>query len=279
MSDCTIKKAEEFLSNLSYSSEMSKQTGLCESSGRSASQSFIETWSSKDLEDVFTGAPDEMVVVRNTFIQLRKLAGVEEYNTNHQNGGSIHPDRFISAPAGFGIPPVSLPATGTSPVISCPVAVPEPRVEEASPSLVTQTTVMVRNIPTRISSKTFTEVVLASDPSVDDIDFIYLPIDFKTNKNLGYCFINFKDVSHASAFSDKYNDKKYVFCDTSEKKLQINWSNRQGFVKNLEVFTQTKMLDTWPAHYRPLAQWKDELVPIDSQLLSSILGESAFIPK
>jgi hypothetical protein len=268
MSDCTIRKAEEFLSNLSHSSELTQQIGSFESSGRSGNQSFIETWSSKDLEEVFTGAPDEMVVVRNTFLQLRKLAEVDGYYANH---------RFISAPAAFGIPPVS--ARGSSPVVSRPVVVPETHVVEAIPSPASQTTIMVRNIPTRISSKTFTEVVLASDPSVDDIDFIYLPIDFKTNKNLGYCFINFKDTAHASAFSDKYNDKKYVFCDTSEKKLKINWSNRQGFVKNLEVFTQTKMLDTWPAQFRPLAQWKDELVPIDSQLLSSILGESAFIPK
>ncbi len=69
----------------------------------------------------------------------------------------------------------------------------------------------------------------------------------------------------------KYNGKKYVFCDTSEKMLQITLSNRQGYYKNLEVFTQTKLLDTWPPNYRPLAEYEGDLVPIDSTLLQTIL--------
>ena len=133
----------------------------------------------------------------------------------------------------------------------------------------------MRNIPTRISARTLLDVLqgaFTTTSVVELVDFVYLPIDFKTNKNLGYAFINFANASNASDCIAKLNDKKYVFCETSEKQLQITYSNRQGYMKNLEVFTQTKMLDTWPDIFRPLARSNGTLVPVSSDLLAQILG-------
>ena len=225
---------EDFLSNLS-----SRSSGKLTEGGQGPQGSSLEM------------EPEEMLIVRNTFLELCKIADC-----------SINPDRFISAPAIFGQAASSISPSDledAAPQISSPI--------------LNQTTVMVRNIPTRISATTFMKVVFAdkADPS-EVVDFLYLPIDFKTNKNLGYCFLNFKRPEEASQFLSKYDTRKYVFCETSEKKLQINWSNRQGFVKNLEVFTQTKMLDTWPSEFRPLALWEGSLRPIDSVLLGEILN-------
>ena len=175
------------------------------------SRSLMDAWSSQELHDVFNGDGDEMIVVHNTFIEWCKMAEVNQYNILHQNGGSIHPDRFTSAPAIFGTSSF-LPAA--SPLREVPSTVPEvasPPTQPLPSPPVSATTVMVRNIPTRISSKTFIEVVLSYAPAATLVDFLYLPIDFKTNKNLGYCFINFVSEDKAAEFTAKYNDRKYVF--------------------------------------------------------------------
>ena len=160
-----------------------------------------------------------LLIVRNTFLELCRLAVV--------------PDRFMSAPPTF-------------------------------PSL-DSTTLMVRNIPTRTTADNFMRSCELNDTQ---IDFFYLPIDFKTRKNLGYSFINFVSSEFAKEFILKFNEKQFVFCATSEKKLAITYSNRQGYISNVKVFTETKLLDTWPLEYRPLAKFNDKLLPLDSSLLA-----------
>ena len=246
-------------------SEGRETPGSCESelSHAESTASLMEMWKAHGLGDSFQGAADEMLVVHNTFLELCRMADLH----------TVNPDRFISAPAAFGSSsvPVQVPtevknAGAVEAVLRQPLA----------DNTVPQTAVMMRNIPTRISSKTLIEVVLSyKQPLTELVDFLYLPIDFKTNKNLGYCFINFRSEADAAEFIAKFNDKKYVFCETSEKRLQITFSNRQGFAKNVEVFTQTKMLDTWPDEFRPLALFNGALVPISSDLLAAILTRPA----
>ena len=247
------------------------------------SKSLLDMWSGLHTDQISAGngtgfvtGEDEMLVVRNTFLELCKLA---------EKQGEHNPDRFMSAPAAYSFPSENRSPQSTtetkSPTDLHRSPRPEPVAENAynfptpeTPSSgAEESTVMVRNIPTRISAAKLVETVLSyRSPVTSLIDFLYLPIDFKTNKNLGYCFINFKSNSLAREFTEKFNQKKYLFCDTSEKMLQITLSNRQGYLKNLEVFTQTKLLDTWPPQFRPFAEFQGELVPIDSGLLMTILA-------
>jgi hypothetical protein len=215
--------------------------------------------------DMFTGAPDELLVVHNTFLELCKMGDTHPVNA----------DRFVSAPALLG--GVYLPIIdgqnsdsakkethANPPTKSCSDLGPEEL-----------TTLMMRNIPTRTSAKALLDLIVATfGRSLESlVDFVYLPIDFKTNKNLGYCFINFTEATDAVDLIRILNGRKYLFCDTSEKQLQISYSNRQGYSKNLEVFTQTKMLDTWPEVFRPLAKVNGALVPVRSDLLAQIVGD------
>ena len=239
------------------------------------SKSLLDMWSGLHTDQIslndghgFCTGGEEMLVVRNTFLELCKLA---------EKQGPYNPDRFVSAPAAYSFPSsesLSSPKTTTESstpenAYNFPPSTPVSLTTASSG----MSTLMMRNIPTRISSTKLIETVLSTTSTniTSLIDFLYLPIDFKTNKNLGYCFINFKSDELAKQFMIKYNGRKYVFCDTSEKMLQITLSNRQGYYKNLEVFTQTKLLDTWPPNYRPLAEYEGDLVPIDSTLLQTIL--------
>jgi hypothetical protein len=232
-----------------------REAGISEESKSSVS----ELRTSHGLRELFRGDTDEMLVVHNTFLELCKMTDLQTVAT----------DRFVSAPAMFG---VTIPSKVQSkPPISESVETREQAETELSSM---QTTVMVRNIPTRTSVKVLLELLEKTlDGLLEElVDFVYLPIDFKTNKNLGYCFINFTSPELATACISELDSKKYVFCDTSEKQLQISYSNRQGYFRNLEVFAQTKMLDTWPSHFRPLSKVNGTLVPVSADLLAQILG-------
>lgn len=248
------------------SSEESVHSSQCHDS-----KSLLEMWSGLHTDQISSGAEngfptgdDEMLVVRNTFLELCKLA---EKQVVH------NPDRFVSAPAAYSFP-------GSTPAQNSPERLRVPPLQENAynfppntPVSAGESTVMVRNIPTRISSSRLIEKVLSyRTPATSLVDFLYLPIDFKTNKNLGYCFINFKSNQLAREFAEQFHGKKYLFCETSEKMLQVSLSNRQGYIRNLEVFAHTKLLDTWPPEYRPLAEYQGHLVPIDSELLVTILA-------
>lgn len=245
------------MSNPVGSERRTPESGESELSRAESVASMMELWNAHGLGETFSEATDEMLVVHNTFLELLRMTDLQ----------AVSPNRFISAPAMFGSSSVS-----PEKEVQCAQALPAPA-GAVPPEASLETTVMMRNIPTRISSKSLIEVVLSyRKPLVGLVDFLYLPIDFKTNKNLGYCFINFCSAADAAGFIARFNDKKYVFCETSEKRLQITLSNRQGFLKNLEVFTQTKMLDTWPDQFRPLAVHEGRLVPISSDLLACILA-------
>ena len=226
--------------------------------------SILYLWNAQGLGDQFAGNTDEMLVVHNTFLELCKMADLHK----------VQADRFISAPAAFGVSVQSPVKVAESSVEVDKTVVPTK--SDANDATDGLTTIMMRNIPTRTSSKTLLEVLgrTFDTPPEELVDFVYLPIDFKTNKNLGYCFMNFIDPDRATEFIAKLDKQKYVFCDTSEKQLQISFSNRQGFLKNLEVFTQTKMLDTWPDIFRPHAKIGTSLEPISSDLLAQVLGGS-----
>ena len=224
--------------------------------------SILDMWNSHGLDDQFSGPTDEMLVVHNTFLELCRRADLH----------TVAADRFTSAPAAFGIS-LQSPAKVEESIANSAKEVVSQSLESA-PTDEALTTIMMRNIPTRTSSKTLLEVLgrTFNAPLEELVDFVYLPIDFKTNKNLGYSFMNFLDSAKAAEFIAKLNKQKYVFCDTSEKQLDISYSNRQGYFKNLEVFTQTKMLDTWPDVFRPLAKINNALTPISSDLLTQVLA-------
>ncbi|KAG0495639.1 hypothetical protein HPP92_000330 [Vanilla planifolia] len=69
-----------------------------------------------------------------------------------------------------------------------------------------RTTLMIKNIPNKYTSKILATI---DEQHKGCYDFIYLPIDFKNNCNVGYAFINLTDPS-------------ILFHSTSEKWLHLH---------------------------------------------------------
>ncbi|KAJ6730693.1 RNA RECOGNITION MOTIF-CONTAINING [Salix viminalis] len=89
----------------------------------------------------------------------------------------------------------------------------------------TRTTLMIKNIPNKYTSK----MLLAS---IDEIhrgtyDFLYLPIDFKNKCNVGYAFINMVSPSHIISFYEAFNGKRWEKFN-SEKVASLAYARIQG---------------------------------------------------
>jgi len=88
-----------------------------------------------------------------------------------------------------------------------------------------KTTLMIRNIPNKYTKELMLETIDAHFK--ETYDFFYLPIDFKNNCNVGYAFINFKDLKYIEPFFKKFNQKKWAIFN-SEKICSIKYARIQG---------------------------------------------------
>ncbi|MQM01549.1 hypothetical protein Taro_034309 [Colocasia esculenta] len=72
----------------------------------------------------------------------------------------------------------------------------------------TRTTLMIKNIPNKYTSKMLLAAI--DETHKGTYDFFYLPIDFKNKCNVGYAFINMVSTSHILSFYEMsgYSDEK-----------------------------------------------------------------------
>ena len=133
----------------------------------------------------------------------------------------------------------------------------------------TATTLMVRNIPTRFTSSSFIDVLCDCGYS-GTFDFFYLPMDFRTGKNMGYAFLNFTLPYYAQLFAHMFNGTR-LGLTTSSKVLHITISRRQGLIENIELFRNSDLLssESYPC-FKPFV-----LVPM---LATDVYGSPSFCP-
>ena len=102
-----------------------------------------------------------------------------------------------------------------------------------SDSLKSFTTVMIRNIPRKCSQR-----MLMSDITClgfgDKVDFVYLPTDISSAKNLGYAFVNFKSSESANEFRGRFHKKHLSSLRGSRAGLSVTFAVIQGLEANVE---------------------------------------------
>lgn len=109
----------------------------------------------------------------------------------------------------------------------------------------TRTTVMLKNVPNKMSDSDLRKYI--SDVVPNAFDFVYLRFDFNSSANVGYAFVNFVDVADLLTFAKaKLGVKWNMFC--SEKVLQMSYANFQGKEALVEKFKNScvmEMQDEW----------------------------------
>ncbi|TFK44789.1 hypothetical protein BDQ12DRAFT_35519 [Crucibulum laeve] len=111
------------------------------------------------------------------------------------------------------------------------------RIEEG---LDTRTTVMVKNIPNKMSDKDLIAYIAKVCPR--KIDFLYLRMDFQNGCNVGYAFVNFIHVQDLLLFAKKRLGEKWNMF-SSEKVLQMSYANYQGKEALVEKFKNSCIMD------------------------------------
>lgn len=72
-----------------------------------------------------------------------------------------------------------------------------------------------------------------------------MPIDFSTECNVGYCFLNFRSHASAEAFTAAYNQVHTKTClpgYNSNKVAEVSWAAVQGLTANLDRLKRSPLL-------------------------------------
>ncbi|XP_052177779.1 protein MEI2-like 2 isoform X2 [Diospyros lotus] len=104
----------------------------------------------------------------------------------------------------------------------------------------TRTTLMIKNIPNKYTSKMLLAAI--DENHQGTYDFLYLPIDFKNKCNVGYAFINMVSPSHIISFYEAFNGKKWEKFN-SEKVASLAYARIQGKVALVAHFQNSSLMN------------------------------------
>ncbi|XP_075488741.1 protein MEI2-like 2 isoform X1 [Primulina tabacum] len=104
----------------------------------------------------------------------------------------------------------------------------------------TRTTLMIKNIPNKYTSKMLLGAI--DETHKGTYDFLYLPIDFKNKCNVGYAFINMVSPSHIVTFYEVFNGKKWEKFN-SEKIASLAYARIQGKAGLVSHFQNSSLMN------------------------------------
>ena len=131
------------------------------------------------------------------------------------------------------------------------------------------TTVMVRNIPLRFTPVSLRELIEVEGFS-GRYDYFYMPMDFRSHRSLGYCFINFYEAHAAAEFVEKFDNFKFASTN-SEKVLSISAGVRQGILANVASFKLSTLKQMPRIEFRPVVAILGQLFPLDEEVYKWLL--------
>mmetsp|Transcript_2904 Transcript_2904/g.5193 ORF Transcript_2904/g.5193 Transcript_2904/m.5193 type:complete len:349 (+) Transcript_2904:58-1104(+) len=114
----------------------------------------------------------------------------------------------------------------------------------------TDTTVMLRNISSRYTAEELL-VELMDRGFQDTFDMLYLPMDFKSHRNMGYCFLNFVRPENARRCKDVFNGVQLPRYKSS-KVLEVSRAFVQGLKANLQAYQKKDSQRVRNPWFRPM---------------------------
>ena len=116
-----------------------------------------------------------------------------------------------------------------------------------SPDPLVSTTVMLRNIPNKYTSEMLLDQFTEFGFMTSEIDFFYLPIDFRNKCNVGYAFVNFQSHDRAVSFMERF-ENYHLPATNSHKVCTVCWARVQGRDANISHYRDSPILP----EYRPM---------------------------
>jgi hypothetical protein len=138
-----------------------------------------------------------------------------------------------------------------------------------------QTTLMIHNIPLQYTQ----EMLMAEWPNNGDYDFLYLPLNNCSNRNLTYAFVNFTSTQAACAFQSRWQNQ-YLKHFHGTSPLTLTLADVQGREQNLMKLVEKrtpKRRTKYPKSQRcqPMVFEGGKAVPLE-KALNLIHSRSAF---
>lgn len=115
------------------------------------------------------------------------------------------------------------------------------------------TTVMLRNLPNDYTRDALLDLLDQAGGFARKYDFVYLPIDFKSQAGLGYAFVNF--VSPAEAERCKQTFEGFSrWGMRSSKVCSVTWGNPlQGYAAHVERYRDSPVMhESVPDEWKPI---------------------------
>jgi hypothetical protein len=123
-----------------------------------------------------------------------------------------------------------------------------------------RTTIMVRNIPRKLSQSTILDILRYTFGPGDVFDFVYLPVDLENHINVGYAFINLKSPQDVVTFYQRFNERPWrhillhfrVNCgEEASKVAKVTFARIQGVQSLIDHFANTSIMNNQPESIRP----------------------------
>jgi hypothetical protein len=105
------------------------------------------------------------------------------------------------------------------------------------------TTVMLRNMPNKYTRDMLVEQL--NRQFRGEVDFVYLPIDFRNRCNVGYCFINFRTVECRQKFVELFDSVDVRTCLpglNSRKVCEVMPARVQGQEENVRRLRESPVM-------------------------------------
>jgi hypothetical protein len=120
------------------------------------------------------------------------------------------------------------------------------------------TTLMLRNLPNKITQKRLLERMENYRMA---INFLYLPTDFENKCNLGYAFMNFRDGLAAARFALEFDGSRLLGFRKSNKVLAVQPARVQGLAANVRRFRNSSVMGVLTEEEKPLLLQYGEVLP------------------
>lgn len=125
-----------------------------------------------------------------------------------------------------------------------------------------RTTCMVKNIPNKLSLRHL--IAFLSSVQYNAFDFIYLRMDFKSNCNNGYAFINFRSPKYIPLFLEAIKDRRWKSFN-SEKRGDLTYARIQGLAMLKNRFKRSDIMHAKKCYWPVLFNEHGEEVSMDFQ--------------